>query len=420
MDEKAKRPAVEQLGLARNTLAGRAAVVTGGGRGIGRETARALAWLGVRVVVADISDAGRETERLIQDAGGRALFVRTDVSAADEVALLLYRTQASFGPADILINNAVISPVASLTETEAALWDRVLGVNLRGTFLTCKYFLPEMLARERGTIVNMVSTDAMPYMSAYIASKQGVVGLSRSLAAEVGEKGVRVVAFAPGLVDTPGLREAVAELSRRTGTRPGEFLEGAMPADHAAAAAAYLVAAAADLFHGGIVDGYTVLERAGFLRAAAAPAARTAGPAPETSGRPEAVRRAAALCAQLQDIVAETASDFEKLPVFVRPLARGRFKEKTGRSIEDWGRTALDLTELLKRVEAGDESAWTAFRAGYPELRGLLVRLGDYCRAVPGELARFTGDAEMLAKVARVMDAREAFLRSLTAALDEI
>ncbi|MBE0467700.1 MAG: hypothetical protein IBX71_10835 [Candidatus Desulforudis sp.] len=106
--------------------------------------------------------------------------------------------------------------------------------------------------------------------------------------------------------------------------------------------------------------------------------------------------------------------------MFIRPLVHGRFKEKSGWSIEDWGRAALDLTELLRRMEAGDGPAWSAFRAGYPELRGLLIRLGEYCGAVPGELARFTGYAEMLAKVTRLMEAREAFLRSLTAVLDEI
>jgi NAD(P)-dependent dehydrogenase (short-subunit alcohol dehydrogenase family) len=210
--------------LDRGTLAGQTVVVTSSGRGIGREVAFAFAWLGASVVVAEISDEGLETERLIAEAGRDALFVRTDVSGEAEVCRLRRTTQETFGPVSILVNNAIVWSVASVLDMDVAAWDRVMAVNLRGTFLTCKAFLPDMLARKHGTIVNMVSAEAMPYLSAYIASKQGIAAFSQSLAAEVGDAGVRVIPLAIGMVDTPSIRSVAQELAPHLGLSPGEFL----------------------------------------------------------------------------------------------------------------------------------------------------------------------------------------------------
>jgi len=190
---------IRAVGLERGELAGQTVVVTGSGRGIGRATALTFAWLGASVVVAELSDEGLETEQLIVEAGGDACFVRTDVSSAAEVDRLRRTAQETFGPTSILVNNAIVCPVVSVLDTDTATWDRVMAVNLRGTFLTCKAFLPEMLNRKRGTIVNMVSAEAMPYLSAYFASKQGIATFSQSLAAEVGETGVRVIPFGIGM-----------------------------------------------------------------------------------------------------------------------------------------------------------------------------------------------------------------------------
>ncbi|MEW6230197.1 MAG: SDR family NAD(P)-dependent oxidoreductase, partial [Bacillota bacterium] len=203
----------ERLGLDRESLTGKVAVVTGGGQGIGREIARVFARLGAKAIIADIAKEGAWTQRVVRDSGGKALFVRTDVSDEAGVLALAQETREVFGPADILINNAILCPVSPVLDMDAASWDRVMGVNLRGAFLACKAFLPDMLAKGQGVIVNMVSTDAMPYLSAYIASKQGLVGFTQSLAAEVGENGVRVIAFRPGFVDTPGLRQAGKQLA---------------------------------------------------------------------------------------------------------------------------------------------------------------------------------------------------------------
>jgi len=286
-------------------------VVTGGGQGIGREICLALAGLGAAVVIAELSaEDGLATETLVARTGGRALFIQTDMSSEESVTVLGAKAREAFGAPDILVNNAILCPVKPVTEMETELWDRVLAVNLRGAFLTVKAFLPDMLAAGRGIIVNLVSTDAMPGLSAYIASKEGLVGFTRSLALEVGDRGVRVVALGPGMVDTPGLRRAGVVLAPVLGLTAEEFFkvsihpayEGLMPAADAGLATAYLVAELADEYHGEVVDGYTVLERAGYLKPPvevlaeavnpsrlppeAAPATRR--PATTPSGLPEA------------------------------------------------------------------------------------------------------------------------------------
>jgi NAD(P)-dependent dehydrogenase (short-subunit alcohol dehydrogenase family) len=393
--------AVERIGLPPDALAGQVAVVTGGGEGIGREVAIAFAKLGASVVVADTSAAGQETERLIREGGGQALFVRADVSSEGDVARLARRTQEVFGPADILVNAATMCPVASVQDVDVALWDRAIAVNLRGTFLTCKTFLPQMLARRRGTILNVVSTLATPLLSAYVASKQGGAGFSRSLAAEVGPEGVRVVAFAAGMVDT-----------------------SATPADQVAAAIAYLVVALADEYHGEQVDAHTVLARAGFAGGPSADfetVAPVAEPAPvSAAGRAGALQQALALSERLQGVIAETAAEFGELPDFVRPLVRDGFESKAGQRIEDWSLTALELTERLKRMAAADATAGITFSADYPGLRPMFDGLMRYYREALSETACFTTHTEDVAQVRQIVRERESVVRSLLEALEMI
>jgi len=407
--------------LAHTSLAGQVAVVTGAGQGIGRAIAVTFANLGASAVVAEISAAGQETERTIRESGGQALFVQTDVSSQASVAELARRVQEAFGTVDILINNAIISPVASVAEMDVALWDRVMAVNLRGTFLTCKAFLPGMLGRQRGVIVNMTSTDAIPFLSAYIASKRGIAGFSESLAAEVGPQGVRVIAFTPGLVDTPGLQGAGADLAPRLGMSREEFLGAAMPAERAALAAAYLVAVLADEYHGEQVDGYAVLERAGLSAAlgggAQAPstAVEVAAVAPVTT-----LQDAAALGERLQGVIAATVAEFERFPVFVRPLAQRGIKSKSGLRARDWSHTAGELAGQLQGMAAGDAAAGAAFRADYPRLRPLLEGLARYYHEAVAETARFTRDPAFMAEVTRRVGEREAVVRTLLEALDAL
>ncbi len=394
---------MRDLGLDPRIFQDKVVLVTGAGRGIGLFTARAFALLGARVILAELSDEGRNAKRIIREEGGEAYFIQTDVSDPESVRALAEQTHKLVGDVSILINHAIHIEEAGVCETSLAAWDQTIAVNLRGTFLTCRTFLPDMLDNNDGLILNMVSTDAMPGLSAYIATKQGMTGFSQSLALEVHGTAVRVIPFAPGMVDTPGIRKVAKGLAPRLGLTTEQFLnlslhaayDSLMPPEHAAAAAVYLALHLADKYHGEVVTGYEVLEQAGMLNTSRFEFESPEVPDPSVQDSQEGL----GLLRELAQILEETEQEFQQLPVFVRPIAKQGFKHKAGKSLSDWKST-------LQSIIADDAQI-------PPDFNQNLTKLNRYYREVPGETARFTRDEQILKEVTELSRHRVSVIQQL-------
>ena len=229
-------------------LQGRNALITGGGRGIGRSIARTLSAAGARVaVLSRTRDQVEAVAAELTEAGSPALALTADVSVAGQVAAAVGEVERVWGGVDILVNNAgVLGPAGPAHETEPEAWLRTVKVNLGGCFLCCRAVLPGMIARRRGGIVNLSGGGAVsprPWFSAYGAAKAGVVRFTETLAAEVGPHGVRVNAVAPGAVPTDMAREAAEALRgvAASGQQEEPPARGAGTPERAAELVLYLV-----------------------------------------------------------------------------------------------------------------------------------------------------------------------------------
>ncbi len=195
-------------------LKDKVAIITGAGSGIGRACAILFAQEGARIVAAEVdASAGQSTADTIQEAGGEAAFVETDVAKGSDVGRMVAAALAKWGRIDVLLNAAAILAYGTIVETDEATWERVISINLTGTWRCCKAVVPHMIRQGSGSIINVASTtgahDACAHAVAYVSSKGGVTLLTRAMAIDHARQGIRVNALCPGPTDTPMLRRAL-------------------------------------------------------------------------------------------------------------------------------------------------------------------------------------------------------------------
>jgi len=249
-------------------LDGRAAIVTGAGRGIGAAYARRFAAEGANVCVADIID-GAETVEAIKRSGGEAFAVRCDVSSEAQTKAMVAATVKAYGKLDIVVANAanvaVFNP-RSIVDLPADEWDRVMAVNVRGVWLTLKAAVPEMKKRKYGKIVTISSTTihkGVPYALHYVTSKGGINAMTRALARELGDDGIRVNAIAPGLTmsDIFAADHSAANDAKFAFSRTARCVKRDQAPDDLVGAAVFLASAESDFITGQtiVVDGGDVM-----------------------------------------------------------------------------------------------------------------------------------------------------------------
>jgi NAD(P)-dependent dehydrogenase (short-subunit alcohol dehydrogenase family) len=417
---------IDNTHLRGNELHGKVIIVTGAGQGIGKAAALILAHLGARVVIAEINDTGQETEQLIRNAGGQALFVKTDISDPHDMQQLRDRVRTVFGPVDVLVNNAEATVMKTTVDHSLEDWERVFAVNLRGAFLGIKLFLPEMLQRKTGTIITFESAEGMPFMSAYFASKVGLRSLALSLAQEVGdESGVSVFCFGAGMVDTPTLAIAAETLSQFYHITPEEFIKQSAPGGQLISAelcATGLVGTIvhAREFHGQGDVGYILgLSKLGLdpqgqpWTTASAHPIELVAPADPIGVADDPRRQVIDLNRQLEAIVCANQKEYDDLSMFQRPVIKRMFQQGTGLKVEEWIANAKQMTRCLEGHTPLDVVARDAYIAQ-------LKRLADFITKQKSDARGWIKDPQQLQVALAALSDRKTTVTTLIAIMTDL
>lgn len=333
---------ISQGSLTHDSLAGKTAVVTGAGGGIGYEAARALIWLGARVVIAEIQEqAGKSAEEnLSKEFGsGLALFVQTDVGDEASVRRLADQAKSWAGSVDIVINNATLAPLGAVKDVPIDTWDASYRVNLRGPVLLAQAFLPDMIARGEGVFI-CVTSKGSGYMGAYETFKAGQEHLAVTLADEL-PAGVKVFTIGPGFSPTATADGAIPRLAEMMGIPEEDLRQMVAPqviSVEAAGAGFAAAAALAERFHGMEIASLQALHAAGIQL--------EEGKAAPTGSHysAEALGQIRALSSRVRVVLAEQSAGWKKRSIFEQQWLVRTFKKTAGATAAEW-------LERLERIE---------------------------------------------------------------------
>ncbi len=345
--------------LTPNSLKDEVAIVTGAGRGIGYETARALIWLGTNVIIAEVNEKnGKDAqEKLEQEFGkGKALFIKTDVGDAKDIEKLAKETIKKYGKVDIVLNNATVFPMGAVKDTGVESWDFSYHVNLRGPVLLARAFLPDMLQRRHGVFVCVSSSGAAPFMGAYEVFKTAQVELANTIAAEVEDTGVYAFTIGPGIVKTPGFMEGGTQVASLMGKTLDELMEMNKNFEISSEAAGVGFAAAialASKYHQQETSSIQVLREIGIvLGSRKETEEKTSAEQPSPQAPPATGAANAKSADELYEAVLKTyieqSEGWKKRNLFERQWVSRDFKKTTGMSADEMLEALKMLGEKLK------------------------------------------------------------------------
>ena len=360
--------------LTRQTLAGKVAIVTGAGGGIGYEACRSLIWLGARTVVAEINRKnGQESVRRLKDEfeHDSAFFVQTDVGEEHSIARLARESIRHYGKVDIVINNATIAILGAVKDVKIQSWDASYQVNLRGPVLLARTFIPGMIERKYGVFV-CVSSLGTAYMGPYEAMKAGQVHLGTTLDAELENTGVYAFTIGPGFVPTQTALSAIPKLAAMMGISLDELsviLKEQTISIEAAGAGFAAAVALAEQFKG--------------QETASMPALIAAGIEVPKEGEAASITYAQELCDQIlilarkvRTVLAEQSSGWKQRSVFEQQWLIRSFKKYAGMTVEEWLETLDRLEQAAARRSSDGLTAIHAPLRALASYHGYMYEMG--------------------------------------------
>ncbi len=345
---------IEKSGLTQDALSGKTVILTGGGGGIGYETARALVWLGANVIIAELNaEKGKAAEESINNEMncGRAEFYHIDISDEAQTEALVRHAKDRYGFVDALFNNATIAPFGAVGDVAAAEWDKSYAINLRAPLLLTQKLLPDMKERNSGTIIFVSSSGAAPYMGAYEVFKTAQVELSNTLAAELEDTDINALTIGPGLVKTDTAVNGIKTVAAMMGMSTDDFYklnEAHMLSPKEAGVGFALAVVHAGKYRGQEVSSIQLLLESGMMDESPF----------EASGAEVDAAALLPLVSQAAQTFREQYDGWTKRNLFERQWVLRDFKKTVGDSAEQFRAKMENIESIAKSGAAGELTSY--------------------------------------------------------------